>query len=296
MKRLKVKHIIGVIAMCGLTLASCNEEKLDPNSIFDTTAPQRNQFDTWLLNHYVYPYNIDFKYRMEYKETDTQYNLVPAEYDKSVAMAKLVKYLWIDAYVEVMNQKREFICTYGPKLIHLIGSPAYEQGQIVLGTAEGGLKVTLYNVNNLNLKKVSVDELNKWYFHTMHHEFAHILHQTVEFPQEFYGISSGLYTGSGWVNITDGDALKRGFITAYASTEVHEDFAELVSNYITHDAAWWAARLTIAGNAATYITQKMELVKTYMADSWNIDIDRLRDIVQRRSEQVTYLDLNDLDD
>ena len=295
---MRIRHLIyfTLAAALSFTAVSCSDDDLDSKSVFDTTAPERNAFDTWLLNNYVSPYNIDFKYKMEFKESDTKYNLIPAEYNKSVAMAKLVKYLWIDAYVEVMQNKREFICTYGPKMIHLIGSPAYEEGQIVLGTAEGGLKVTLYNVNALDYKNIDIDVLNEWYFLTMHHEFAHILHQTVEFQQEFYGISSGHYTSSGWVNITDDKALTEGFITAYASTEVHEDFAEMVANYITHDTEWWSSRMSVAGDAAATIDQKLELVKSYMAESWNIDLDQLRDIVQRRSAQAVYLNLTDLND
>jgi len=31
-----------------------------------------------------------------------------------------------------------------------------------------------------------------------------------------------------------------------------------------------------------------------MNEVWNIDLDKLRDIVQRRSEQVKYIDLTEL--
>lgn len=181
-------------------------------------------------------------------------------------------------------------------MIHLVGSPAYDEGQITLGTAEGGLKVTLYNVNTLDPHNPDIEVLNFWYFKTMHHEFTHILHQTVEFPKEFYEVSTGRYTGAGWVNITDEKALKRGFITNYASTEVHEDFAETVANYVTHDEAWWQQQLSIAGDGASYIDQKLELAKSYMTETWNIDLESLRDIVQRRSSEVVRLDLTNLND
>lgn len=49
---------------------------------------------------------------------------------------------------------------------------------MVLGTAEGGMKITLYNVNDINPDKIDINLLNEYYFQTMHHEFAHILHQT----------------------------------------------------------------------------------------------------------------------
>ena len=290
------KYIAYLLVALTLTggFTACNDDDLSSESLFDLEAPYRTAFDKWLLDNYVAPYNIDFKYRFEYKESDTKYNLAPAELPKSVAIAKLVKFLWIDAYVEVQNNDRTFICTYGPKMIHLIGSPAYDNGQLTMGTAEGGLKVTLYNINALNLEKADIESMNHWYFSTMHHEFSHILHQTVEFPHEFFQISSGKYTGGGWKNLSDEDALKRGFITAYGSTEVHEDFAELIANYVTHDSNWWDKRLNIAGEAAIFINQKMDIAKTYMYEVWNIDLNQLRDIVQRRSEQVKYLDLTTL--
>lgn len=49
---------------------------------------------------------------------------------------------------------------------------------MVLGTAEGGMKITLYNVNDINPDQIDINLLNDYYFQTMHHEFAHILHQT----------------------------------------------------------------------------------------------------------------------
>ena len=48
-------------------------------------------------------------------------------------------------------------------MIHLVGSPAYKNnGDMILGTAEGGLKITLYNVNNINV--LNVADLNYYYF------------------------------------------------------------------------------------------------------------------------------------
>jgi hypothetical protein len=245
--------------------------------------------------NYVNPYNIDFKYRLEFKESNTDYNLTPVSYDKAVAMAKLVKFLWIDSYIEVMNDSRDFVCSYCPKMIFLVGSPAYDQGQITLGTAEGGIKVTLYNVNSLNLANINIEDLNFWYFKTMHHEFAHILHQTVEFPKDFYDISSGKYFGSGWLNITNEKALQSGFITPYGGSEVHEDFAEILSSFITNNKEWWDAKMSIANNGASTINLKLEIIRTYMKNVWNVDIDKLRDIIQRRSSQINYLDLTSLE-
>ena len=64
---------------------------------------------------------------------------------------------------------------------------------MVLGTAEGGKKITLYNVNDLNVKKINIEKLNNYYFETMHHEFAHILHQKRNFD-----LSTGSRRGNMW--------------------------------------------------------------------------------------------------
>ena len=94
MKKIKVFILLAL----ALAAVSCSEEDLDSKSIFDTSSPKRNAFETWILNNYTEPYNIDLKYRFEDIESDMKYNVTPAAYDKSVALAKLVKYLWIEAY------------------------------------------------------------------------------------------------------------------------------------------------------------------------------------------------------
>jgi substrate import-associated zinc metallohydrolase lipoprotein len=292
MKTLSSFFISLSVAM--LLFGSCSkEESLDDNSIFDTTSPQRNELDTWLLNNYTNPYNIDFKYRYDDKESDRKYNLAPADYDKSVAMAILMKYLWVDTYTELMGV--DFLRTYTPRMIHLVGSPAYNvQGSIVLGTAEGGLKITLYNVNLIDIDHINIEILNYWYFHTMHHEFAHILHQTKNYTMDFNLISLD-YQGPSWVNLSESDAKRAGYVSSYASSEPQEDFVEIISLYITHDADWWTKLLSDAGaNGRSKILQKFEIVRDYLTNSWNIDIDQLRDIVQQRSEKVLTLDLRTL--
>ena len=48
MKKIKYLFLI-LVAMC--TATSCSEDDLSPDSIFDTTTPQRNEFDSWILTN-----------------------------------------------------------------------------------------------------------------------------------------------------------------------------------------------------------------------------------------------------
>ena len=286
------------VTLIAVSMWSCSgEDSLNPDSIFvDNLIP--NAFDRWLAENYVKTYNIDFKYRLENKETDHTYNLVPAEYTKAIAMAKMTKHLWIGSYEELLGT--HFMRSYAPRVLCLVGSPAYNptSGTELLGTAEGGMKITLYKVNALNLSSLSVDALNDQYFHTMHHEFAHILNQIKEYTTDFNLVTPSNYQGPGWSvsSFTLKNALDLGFVTKYASMEPREDFVEVFSIYITSTAASWTSRMNTANaEGQSLINRKLEIVKDYTLTVWGFDLDDLRDIVLRRSNEVLTMNLTTLD-
>lgn len=283
------------MAAMALALGACSSEDLDSKSVFDDSVSMpENDFDRWLKTNYVGEYNIQLKYRFEYSESDMSYNLVPAEYDKSIAIAKLTKYLWLDAYAEVMGNT--FIRTYCPKLIHLVGSPQYNtDGSVSIGVAEGGMKITLCNINSIDLDNLDVEFLNYWYFHTMHHEFTHILHQTKDYPTEYKEVTPSDYRSQSWVNLTDQEALDLGFISPYASMNTDEDLCEMMSNYVTHTKEYWDSLVGKASEAGQVaLKTKLEILRSYMQDSWQMDIDAVRDEVLKRQEHLGELDLKSL--
>ena len=272
---------------------ACEEKPLDPNSQVIDSYTEQNDFDKWLVSNYVEAYNIDFKYRMEMNESQMSYWLVPAEYNKSIVMAKLVRHLCLEAYDEITGS-RDFIKEHFPKMIHLIGSAAYKNnGTMILGEAEGGLKITLYMINDLMLDP---DYLNYYYFKTMHHEFAHILHQKKPYSTDFNLISGSDYVTDAWSDTWSGDAdaQKNGFISEYASKEANEDFVELIAVYVTSTAAEWNSVIKNAGDGAAIINAKFDIVYNYMLNTWGINLDDLREVVQRRQSEIETLDLETL--
>lgn len=293
-----------VVAIAALvSFVSCNNDTdLDHKSIFPDGVDKttQNEFDLWVLDNYTYPYNIQFEYRYSDKEAHVEYDVVPAEYDKSIAVAKLVKHLWVDAYNELMG--RDFLRQYSPRMIQLIGSAEYkEDGSEVLGTAEGGMKIFLNKVNLLDLKKPDMSVIRFYYIKTMYHEFGHILQQTKNYSTDFNTISTD-YQGPSWVNVGDyeanGDteALEMGFISAYASSEPGEDFVEILSFYVVYGKEYWERILALAGTSgAEKMLLKFALIKDYLKTKWDIDIDKLEQIVQRRMEEVPDLKLTALD-
>ena len=302
-----------VMFMLGLT--SCEKDKIEDQSVITVDNYHKNEFDKWLEANYVNPYNISFKYRYEEIESDYDYYTVPADMDMSIIMAHLVKYLCIETYNEVAGI--DFTRANFPKMFYLDGTWHFRNnGSYELGTAEGGKKICLMGINYLGSvldgtydPNYSIaDGLNFYYIKTIHHEFTHILNQNRDYPKAFR-----MVTGSSYVSDSQFSEpfksvyLKRGFITAYAQTNADEDFAEMVSEYVTHTAEWWENQMKQAETmyeddlnqtqtGRVLIEQKLDIARAYMNDTWGIDIDKLRDCILRRQDNVTrgLVDLTDL--
>ncbi len=291
------KNIYAILLafVASFALMSCSDDDPSSESIFPTTSPKRDAFDKWLLENYTFPYNVEMKYKMEDIESDMKYHLVPADSAKTAKLSIIMKYLWFDAYNEVIGP--DFIKENMPRTIHFIGSPAYNsEGTMVLGTAEGGLKITLYMVNSLDDETLKdYDTMNKYYFHTLHHEFTHILNQKIPYDQSFKLITESGYVSGDWYLISDKTAHQAGFVTPYAMVEPLEDFAEMLSGYVTMSQSEWNAILADAGTTgAASISAKLDIVRHYMQESWNIDIDQLRAAVLRRASTLSAVDLEHL--
>lgn len=239
--------MFAVVTLGGM--ASCSDDDFGP-SIFDTRDYPLDRtaytfpLDTFVKANFQEPYNMRYMYKMEDVGSDMDYNLVPCTYDKCITLATLCKYLWYDVYNEVVGQ--EFLKKYSPRIIHVIGSPAYNpsSGTETLGTAEGGLKITLYNGNELNPDDIV--NLNEKFFKTMHHEFSHILNQNYNRPTDFDLISNGKYDLTNWQDTHDSIAVGRGFITPYGSSQAGEDWVELIANYIVKDDHTWDRMMSSA--------------------------------------------------
>ena len=286
----------GLLLGLGFGATSCQEEVLNPESVIKVSAAKKNAFDKWLEVNFRNPYNIDFKYRYEMNESDMNYFTIPADLEYSIVMAHLVKYLCVETYDEVAGIT--FTRSYFPKMFFLTGEWEYRNnGTIILGTAEGGEKIFLAGINLLPDYMGNAEDLNHYYIKTIHHEFTHILNQTKDFPVEFKSITGTGYVADSWNEEPyESNHLQYGFITDYSQYSEDEDFAEMLSEYITHDETWWNAQLQQAGDAKRFIASKLDVVRDYMADTFNIDIDVLRATVLRRQNEVFsgHVDLHDI--
>ena len=265
---------------------SCFEETGE--DIIVVRQKAKTPFDYWLDTNYVAPYNIQYLYRFEDKESDMNYYTVPAEYNKAVTLAHLVKCLCLEAYDEVGGIA--FTRANFPKMIFTIGQWEYRNnGTFILGTAEGGKKILLAGVNELDQHIGSPEDMNEYYLKTIHHEFTHILNQTKEYSASFKQITGTGYVADSWSKAPyDTDNLSRGYISPYSQYDDKEDFAEMLSMYICHSPRQWDEWMGQAGpTGVQLLTAKLNVVRQYMQKSWKIDIDQLRDALQRRQADLT---------
>lgn len=291
-----MKNILNILRLIILVtiVTACSDDKIDKDTSVINIDKQggESKFDEYLYEIYTKPYNIEFLYKWKDIESDMNYTTVPPKFSNAIKMANLVKYLCLDAYETVAP--KGFLEQYFPKMIMLVGSSAYKNnGTRILGTAEGGLKIILFDINNLDTN--DVDKLFIYYFQTIFHEFSHIMHQTTDYTTDFDRISAVDYKGDSWSSTWENEkeALKKGFISQYSSKEPNEDFVELIAYYVTNTEESWNKMLEPAGDEGrSIINQKMSIVKTYMLDVWQINLDKLRAEVMERADKLNNQDLN----
>jgi len=295
MKRLA--YILTAMLAAAPILVSCEQDNPDrDNSIIVVNKKDRTPFDDWLDAYFVHPYNIQFKYRYQMDESTLSYTSIPADYNAAIMMAHIVKFMCIDTYDEVAGI--DFTRRYFPKMFFLMGEWEYKNnGTMILGTAESGRKIKLAGINYLPGYARDPGQLNHYYLKTIHHEFTHILNQTKDFPVKFSQITPESYVTDSW-NDTDSDYLRRGFISKYSQHSDREDFAEMMSMYITNSPERWESWLNTAGDSGrSFLESKLDIVRDYMDNSFGIDLDELRSVILRREEELAsgQVDIESLD-
>lgn len=266
---------------------SCSKEE-DLSAIVEGLGGEKFNklpIDEWLAQNFTKPFNIDVKYRWDPFEVPLDKTLVPPLVSKVQPTMEAVKKIWIDPYIKVAGE--DFIKRFCPKQYVLVGSANWNtDGTIVLGTAEGGRKVILYQINNFDKKNVPVV---KEMLHTIHHEFAHILHQNILYPIAYKQITPGTYT-SNWYNISEEEALNFGYVTSYSMLNPDEDFVEMVATLLVDGQAVFNARLaTLKTNpwAKDALIKKQQMVIDYFLKTYNINFKTLQNITQTEIANFT---------
>ncbi|MBS1748900.1 MAG: hypothetical protein JST63_03240 [Bacteroidetes bacterium] len=302
--------IIGFLCVTILTgLMSCEKEKFNPSEAEDIvdlgggTWAQGN-IDKWISDSLTTPYNISAKYKWDAFEDigDISYTIVPPKEEYIVPILSAIRKTWIAPYTSMGSP--DFFNKISPKIIYMIGSPAYEQsGAIKLGVAEGGKKIILLAINYTKVKgmqgyNVADSFWIKQMFLTIQHEFGHILHQNILYPIDFKNLNPSLIT-SNWQDYTDEKALRDGFITAYSMNTVDDDFVEMISHLLVNGNEWFeqmiasipegvSDRGTTRDQAVSRLRTKKSIIVNYYKQAWNIDFAQLQTKVRTAVDGLLY--------
>ena len=295
-----------------LFLASCQEEDLTYQPVLQAeTYYEDDPIQQYFKQNFLDPFGSYVAYDYQDKYVDITKIGVPPRREVLIPIGDLIKTAWIEPYNQAADEGEAFLHQYFPKEIILLGSSLRNpEGTVTLGIAESGVRMTFANINQYDPKapkeknKAWVDEA----FRTLHHEFTHIIDQNFRFdPQPFLELSEDKYTSPNtWTRLTLDQAVSRGMVTPYGTSNPAEDFAELLAYIITSPPDHFSQlylteypcnnfidpnhteydklraednyKLCQEVNAGRRIIQKKyELVKNYFRQQVGVDLLELRD-------------------
>ncbi|WP_333862765.1 substrate import-associated zinc metallohydrolase lipoprotein [Sphingobacterium sp.] len=278
------RYVYFLLLLIGTMLLGCKKTEVLPDEPINGLGGDDwafNALDDYLYENFVIPYNIEVKYKWDPYEVNFNRNLVPPEEAKVQPVMETVKAVWMNPYEKIGGE--DFLKKYQILKYVLVGSPEYqENGTVILGTAEGGNKIILFVVNYF-AKNDRAEVIRM--MHTIHHEFAHILHQTIAIPQAWRTLSTSWYTAT-WYNTTNQQANTQGLITAYAKSTMQEDFVETISTLLVEGQAHYESVIAANPSQAATFRRKEELVVAYYKDL-GIDFRQLQSEVKAGIEFIT---------
>lgn len=283
MKTLQYFLLIGCSAL--FLLSSCNkEEALSDEPILDLGGETwvADSLDNYIKAEFIKTYNIEIKYKWTPFEINYNRTLVPPQEERVIPVLTAIRDIWMKPYEKVAG--KDFLKRYSLSKFVLVGSAEYQSnGTIILGTAEGGTKVVLFMVNDFALdNKAEVTRM----LHTIHHEFAHILHQNIFYPQSWRGISTQWYTQT-WFNTTNETANTQGLVTNYAKSAEQEDFVETIAYLLVEGQEKYDAIIKANPTMEATFRLKETIVQQYYKEVFNIDFKALQTEVKNAIDLLT---------
>jgi substrate import-associated zinc metallohydrolase lipoprotein len=283
----KLFYKITIVLLVLIVVSSCEDENV--NVPVKQQAPSEDPIDQYIQEHFVDEYGVAVRWKFVDRYVEANKRVTPPSRDVVIPMLDFITEYWIEPFINVPNG-RDFFEDHVPAEIVFIGSSIYnDDGTVTLGTADAGARITLTEVNDL-------DVTNKdWVLRqlgTIYHEFAHILHQRYDLPPNWQEISPQGYTSPGsWYNLSPSEALERGFVSPYASSSFNEDFAETAAHILFYetfeetfltDEECLTADCLARNEGRALLRQKYNAVLTHYKTTVGVDLLQVRELVQAK--------------
>jgi len=272
-----------------LFIVSCNDEA-ELNVPVNEIEQPSTELDLFIDRNFVQEYGIAIRYKF-----DNNFIIIPdgraipPKIELVRPTLEFIQEVWIDPYLEIEGGE-EFFRRYVPAEIVLLGSGVFNNdGTETQGVADQGAQVTLTGINDINTdENWRIKQLR-----IIQHEFSHILHRNFGLPDNFETIAPQGYTGPGsWFVLSDQDAIERGFVTPYATSNVNEDFVETIAIYLRDESfedlyvnqidTCVTQDCELSNEGRAKIGAKLEMVKRYYLEFAGVDLDELKDAIQEK--------------
>lgn len=291
MKYIKIKNRALTLPLLGVLLwvsfASCQKEA-EPTYVREPEVVLTDEIDIWFYENFVKPYNSVIRWKWDDSFVDPKFYVSPPKREVMIPVGNMILHYWMEPFIE--QGGNGFIREHFPPEIVCVGSKLLNaDGTETLGYADAGVRITLTDLNLFDLKN------KDWVLgqlRTIHHEFTHIIHQKHGLPVGYELVTKENYIGNAWVNLSQEEAIARGMVTNYGTSDQFEDFCELISFYLTTDAAEFDKTFLTAvtpddglNAGRALITRKLELAKEYYISNFKIDLDKLRTTILDRINQ-----------
>jgi len=276
--------LLFILASLLFIISSCSKEDdllYKKREIANSTDP----VDLFLKENFLDKYNCSVKWKWDDKYVSTDYYVTPTMREIVVPVAQMIESFWVDPYRQTSKGGEDFILKNFPPEIVFIGSEILnDNGTTTLGFAEAGVRITLSELDNYDLKNI------KWLkgqLHTIHHEFTHIVHQQYKLPVG-YEKQTGSYSGNSWVNLVENDAIMMGCVTPYGTNNEYEDFCELVSTYLISDKAEFKEKFTSKSDEEINELIKAEIAKFTTKEVIDKYVKRELMLAKYKAQQDAY--------
>ncbi|MEQ8470159.1 MAG: putative zinc-binding metallopeptidase [Marinoscillum sp.] len=249
-----------------------------------------NELDQFIEDNFTEEYDMAIRYRYVDRYVNPGERVTPPKVEVVRPMLDFIQNYWINPYLEVANGEA-FFRDHVPAEIILLGGFIFNpDGTVTLGTADAGARITFTNVNSIDEED---DEWRTLQLQTVYHEFAHTVHQRYKLPASFETITTRGYTSAGsWFNLTDEEALNRGFVSPYATSSPNEDFAETVAfflfdpdffdHFINQTDDCTTAECVSENTGKAFIEEKLAAITEHYGKVTGVSLEELREVIQAK--------------
>jgi substrate import-associated zinc metallohydrolase lipoprotein len=286
-EKMKTKWLSLVfIGVLGAVTSCYRDESVE--SPVKTQPYSEDPLDQYIQANFVDEFGVAVRYKFVDRYVDQTKRVTPPRLEVVQPMLDFLTEFWIQPFVSV-PAGNAFFRAHVPAEVIFIGSTIYNpDGTVTLGTADAGARITLTEVN-------FIDRNNQaWIFRqlgTIYHEFAHIM-QRYNLPPSWQEISPQGYTSLGsWYNLTDDEALERGFVSPYGTSTFNEDFAELVAfllfrpdfyDRFINDETCTSVECVARNEGRAKLRRKYNAILAHYKTNTGVDLLRVRALIQAK--------------